>query len=154
MGTAKKCCQGGQEHSLTKRAKFDFLQLTPAEWTWVGQFADLLSYADIAQQAFSSDQGSTLHLAIPTLETLHKSWSSRAERPKYARFAAALRTAAGKLDEYYEKTTDSPAYIIAMCFVRGSREPSGRELKECISVAYSCTGLLTNLKECIYCSQY
>lgn len=106
---------GRQEHSLTKRAKIDFLQLTPAEWTRVGQFADLLSYADVAQQAFSSDQGSTLHLAIPALETLHKSWSSRAERPKYARFAGALKTAADKLDEYYEKTTDSPAYIIAMC---------------------------------------
>jgi hypothetical protein len=48
--------------------------LTSAEWTQVGQFMDLLLYADVAQQAFSSDWGSTLHLIIPALETLHKSW--------------------------------------------------------------------------------
>ena len=72
-------------------------------------------YADVAQQAFSSEQGSTLHLAIPALETLHRAWSSRVERPKYAWFASALKAAAAKLDEYYEKTTDSPAYIMAMC---------------------------------------
>ena len=68
----------------------------------------------MAQQAFSSDQGSTLHLAIPALETLHKAWSSRAERFKYARFKPALTAAAAKLEEYYEKTTDSPAYVMAM----------------------------------------
>ena len=73
-----------------------------------------LQYADVAQQAFSSDQGSTLHLAIPALETLHKAWSSRAERPKYTHFAPALNAAAVKLDEYYDKTTQTPAYIIAM----------------------------------------
>jgi len=75
----------------------------------------VLQYADVAQQAFSSDAGTTLHLAIPALEMLHRAWSSRAERPKYARFAPALNAAAQKLDEYYEKTTDSPAYIMAMC---------------------------------------
>jgi len=106
---------GRQEQDLSKRAKIDFLQLTSAEWTRVGQFTDLLSYADVAQQAFSSEQGSTLHLAIPALETLHKSWSSRAERQKYIRFADPLKAAAKKLDEYYEKTTDTAAYVIAMC---------------------------------------
>ena len=75
----------------------------------------LCKYADVAQQAFSSDAGTTLHLAIPALETLHKAWSSRAGRSKYARFAPALNAAAQKIDEYYEKTTDSPAYVMAMC---------------------------------------
>jgi hypothetical protein len=69
----------------------------------------------VAQQAFSSEQGSTLHLAILALETLYKAWSSRAERSKYVRFAPALKAAAAKVDEYYEKTTHSAAYILAMC---------------------------------------
>ncbi|KAG1906490.1 uncharacterized protein F5891DRAFT_1181902 [Suillus fuscotomentosus] len=73
---------GHQECSLKKWAKINFLQLSAAEWTRVGQFTDLLSYADVAQQAFSSDRGLTLHLVIPALETLHKSWSLQAERPK------------------------------------------------------------------------
>jgi hypothetical protein len=74
-----------------------------------------LQHADKAQQAFSSDQISTLHLGIPALEALYKAWSTRAERDKYAPFAPALETACNKVDEYYEKTTESPAYIISMC---------------------------------------
>src|ERR1700677_2669661 len=74
----------------------------------------LIQHADNAQQAFSSSKTSTLHLAIPALEALHKAWSSRATRPQYERFAPALDAACAKIDEYYEKTTDSPAYIMAM----------------------------------------
>lgn len=40
---------GHQEQNLSKRAKIDFLQLMSAEWTRVGQFTDLLSYADVAR---------------------------------------------------------------------------------------------------------
>jgi hypothetical protein len=71
-------------------------------------------HADNAQQAFSSEQVSTLHLAIPALEALHRAWSSRSGRPKYKRFTAALDAACSKVDEYYEKTTEAPAYILAM----------------------------------------
>lgn len=34
---------GLQERDLEKRAKIDYLRLTPAEWSRIGQFADLLS---------------------------------------------------------------------------------------------------------------
>lgn len=74
----------------------------------------ICQHADNAQQAFSSDQVSTLHLAIPALEALHRAWSSRAGRPKYERFAPALDAACAKIDKYYEKTTESPAYIMVM----------------------------------------
>lgn len=69
---------------------------------------------DIAQQAFLSDAGTTLHLAVPALEALHKAWSSCAGQPKYSRFAPALDAAADKINEYYEKTTKSPAYVMTM----------------------------------------
>src|SRR5450432_1977784 len=71
-------------------------------------------HADNAQQAFSSEQVSTLHLAIPALEALHRAWSTQADRPKYERFVTALQAACTKIDEYYEKTTETPAYIMAM----------------------------------------
>jgi hypothetical protein len=61
------------------------------------------------------DHGLTLHLAIPAPETLHRSWISQAERPKYIQFADVLQAAANKLDVYYKRTTDTPAYIITMC---------------------------------------
>jgi hypothetical protein len=78
------------------------------------KYLTLYKHADNAQQAFSSEQASTLHLAIPALEALHRAWSSRAQRPKYERFAHALECACTKIDEYYEKTTETSAYIMAM----------------------------------------
>jgi hypothetical protein len=73
-----------------------------------------LKHADNAQQAFSSDQNPSLHLAIPALEALHKAWSSRLVRPKYYHFKAPLQVAIDKIVDYYEKTGDSDAYIISM----------------------------------------
>jgi hypothetical protein len=46
---------------------------------------------------------------------LHKAWSTCSERLKYRYFKPALEAATNKLDKYYEKTADSPAYIMAMC---------------------------------------
>jgi hypothetical protein len=66
------------------------------------------------QQSFSTEQACTLHLAILTLEALHKAWSTHAQRPTFERFAPALHAACAKIDEYYEKTTNTPAYILAM----------------------------------------
>ena len=39
---------------------------------------------------------------------------SRAEGLKYNGFAPAVKATCTKIDEYYEKTADSPAYILAM----------------------------------------
>ena len=48
------------------------------------------------------------------MEALHKAWSNRADRPKYMAFAPALNAACEKIDTYYEKTTEMPAYIMSM----------------------------------------
>jgi len=39
---------------------------------------------------------------------------SRSEQAIYDRFVPSLKAAYEKIDEYYEKTTDTPAYIVAM----------------------------------------
>jgi hypothetical protein len=134
---------GLEEKDLARRKKIDCLKLSSGEWERVDSFLGLLAvrrsvlyipccthlivhlhaqHADHAQQEFSTDQVSTLHRAIPALEGLHKAWLSRAERPKYARFAPALRIACAKVDKYYQKTCDNVAYIIAM---RSSCNPWG-----------------------------
>jgi hypothetical protein len=71
-------------------------------------------HADNAQQAFSTDQGPTLHLALPALEALWKAWSTRQGRDKYADFQSGLAAGVEKISGYYEKSADSDAYIIAM----------------------------------------
>ncbi len=55
-----------------------------------------------------------LHYAIPALEALFRAWSNQAVHPKYHPFASALHAACGKIDEYYVKMMDSPAYILSM----------------------------------------
>jgi hypothetical protein len=57
----------------------------------------------------------TLFNAIPALETLHTAWAGKAEKFKYRSFKDALNAAMAKLNEYYEKTADSDAHILAMC---------------------------------------
>jgi len=71
-------------------------------------------HADNAQQAFSSDTGPSLHLALPALEGLHKAWTSRSNSPKYSPFHAGLAAATNKIQEYYEKSAECDAYIIGM----------------------------------------
>lgn len=76
--------------------------------------AVLLQHSDNAQQAFSSETATTLHLAIPALEALHKAWTTRVVRSSYERFVPALNAACAKIEDYYDKTTESPAYIMSM----------------------------------------
>jgi hypothetical protein len=66
---------------------------------------------------------STLHLALPALETLHSTWSGRAKNLKYSCFWGALEEAVAKVDEYYQKTSTSDAYTFAMgtCLVTSIR---------------------------------
>ena len=88
-------------------------------FSWLLEKASLISYilkhAENAQHAFSLEQGPTLHLAIPALEALHKAWSARVGRDKYADFTGALSAGINKIVEYYDKTEESPTYVFAMC---------------------------------------
>jgi hypothetical protein len=120
-----------EEGDSEKHDKILSLKLKPSEWERAGLFLGLLAvcalcsvlfyyqcileqHADNAQQAFSLDQISTLHFGIPALEALYKAWLSRIDKPKYAPFVEALQAACATVDKYYEKTTITDAYILAM----------------------------------------
>ncbi|KAL1939214.1 hypothetical protein VTO73DRAFT_10255 [Trametes versicolor] len=105
---------GSQERDRERRQKLLDLQLSADEWARVKTALSLLAHADNAQQAFSSDQGPTLHLGLPALEALHKAWSSRATRSKYAHFESAIDKGLSKVAEYYDKTSSSDVYTLAM----------------------------------------
>ncbi|KAL1949584.1 hypothetical protein VTO73DRAFT_8465 [Trametes versicolor] len=102
------------EKDRGKRQKLDDLQLSPDEWNRVERCLDLLARADQAQQAFSSEEGPSLHLALPALEAIQRSWIARADRPKYAEFTEALEAGCAKVKEYFEKTADSEVYTFAL----------------------------------------
>jgi hypothetical protein len=74
----------------------------------------IMQHTDRAQQAFSSDGGPSLHLALPALEALHKAWSARLGKDKYSSFTLPLEAVIEKISEYYEKPADLDAFILAM----------------------------------------
>jgi hypothetical protein len=52
---------------------------------------------------------------LPALEALHKAWSKWVGREKYGDFIPALSAGLAKIEEYYDRTSDSNAYTFAMC---------------------------------------
>ncbi|KAI0273134.1 hypothetical protein BGY98DRAFT_936386 [Russula aff. rugulosa BPL654] len=109
-----------KEQDSAKCDKICELKLTKDEWSHVNTFLRLLG-------AFSSENASTLHLGIPALEALHKAWSSCVDRPEFEPFAPALCAAYEKINEYYEKTTESPAYFVRMMARKAGRELASHE---------------------------
>ncbi|KAF8484310.1 hypothetical protein JB92DRAFT_3131662 [Gautieria morchelliformis] len=79
-----------EESDLTKYAKIHALKLSESEWDCLKACIDLLGHADKAQQAFSSDAGPSLHLALPALEALHRAWTTGLGKEKYWPFTVAI----------------------------------------------------------------
>ncbi|KAJ7806398.1 hypothetical protein B0H14DRAFT_2229919, partial [Mycena olivaceomarginata] len=71
-------------------------------------------YADAAQQAFSSDEGPSMHLTVSALESLHRGWETQVNKLARVEFEPALTAGINKIAEYYDKVTDSNAYIFCM----------------------------------------
>ncbi|KAG6813328.1 hypothetical protein H0H92_012141 [Tricholoma furcatifolium] len=103
-----------KERNCEKQAKLLSLRLSSEEWNHVKMFIRLLQLADRAQQAFSAENAPTLHNALPALEALHEAWSSRQNQTKYLEFADALGAGVAKLEQYYQKTSETHAYTLAM----------------------------------------
>jgi hypothetical protein len=75
----------------------------------------LIQKADAAQQAFLSDHGPSLHLALPALEALHSAWTDYSKNPKFRDFVGPLKAGIEKIEEYYDKTSNSNAFNFSMC---------------------------------------
>ncbi|KIK16191.1 hypothetical protein PISMIDRAFT_48578, partial [Pisolithus microcarpus 441] len=103
-----------QERDADKCRKIMELELTEVEWVRMQLLLSLLSYAEKAQHAFSSEQGLALHTALPALEALHKAWSTRKSSAKYRDFTSGLNAGLTKVSVYYERTATSDAHIMAM----------------------------------------
>ena len=118
------------EKDWDKRDKLLALQLADDEWERIDLFLRVLQVlfvylrvspkltvlksAQDAQHAFSADFRSTLPLTIPALEKLHAEWTANATQDKYSVFHDALNEALLKVDEYYQKTSNSNSYMFAM----------------------------------------
>ena len=67
-----------------------------------------------AQQAFSSSTIPTLCNAVPALEKMYMTWEKQRDQLESAPFQDAIYAAMAKINEYYVKTAESDAHIMAM----------------------------------------
>ena len=123
---------GLKESSCEKRRKITSLALNSEEWTWVRLFCnilqvrtttcvdsnvlmhDLIQHASDAQQAFSSLSTPILQNALPALEKMHAAWKKASSKSCYSCFIPALNVGMVKLDQYYNRSAESDAHIMAM----------------------------------------
>lgn len=103
-----------QERDASRHKKIASLELSEDEWSRVQKLLSILGFAELAQHSFSSEEGPTLHLALPALKALHSAWSSRSARIKYIDFHQVLDAAVDKISDYYMKSASSDAHIMAM----------------------------------------
>ncbi|KAJ2923537.1 hypothetical protein H1R20_g13556, partial [Candolleomyces eurysporus] len=94
-----------EEANIEKQNKLLSLRLSSEEWE---------QFADQAQQAFSSETEPSLYNGLPVLERLHKAWTSCSKKEKYKRYRPALEAGLAKIEDYYNKTSYSHAYTMAM----------------------------------------
>ena len=74
----------------------------------------LIQHANDAQQAFSSASNPSLHNALPALEKLYAVWEKASGKSRYLSFVPALNAGMAKLNQYYERSAESDAHILAM----------------------------------------
>ena len=74
----------------------------------------VIQHANDSQQAFSSSSDPSLQNALPALERLYTAWKKASKKSRYASFVPALEAGMQKLDQYYNRSAQSDAHIMAM----------------------------------------
>ena len=75
---------------------------------------DSIQHTSDAQQAFSSSSTPTLQNALPALEKMHAAWKKASSKSRYSCFIPSLNAGMAKLDQYYNRSAESDAHIMAM----------------------------------------
>ena len=75
---------------------------------------DSIQHASDAQQAFSSSSTPTLQNALLALEKMHAAWKKASSKSRYSCFIPSLNAGMAKLDQYYNRSAESDAHIMAM----------------------------------------
>jgi hypothetical protein len=66
------------------------------------------------QQTFSAEKRPTLWRALPAIEELQTAWEAKRDNPRYATYHDAINDGLAKLNKYYSRFDEKPAYILAL----------------------------------------
>jgi hypothetical protein len=53
--------------------------------------------------------------ALPAIEELQTAWETKRDDPKYAIYKPAINDGLAKLNKYYSRFDEKPAFILALC---------------------------------------
>ena len=66
------------------------------------------------QQSFSSEKQPTLWRALPAIEELQTAWEAKHDDLCFAMYRSAIKDGLSKLNKYYSRFDEKPAYILAL----------------------------------------
>jgi hypothetical protein len=66
------------------------------------------------QQSFSAEKRPTLWRALPAIEELLMAWEAKHGNPRFAVYRTAINDGLAKLNKYYSRFDDKPAYVLAL----------------------------------------
>lgn len=66
------------------------------------------------QQAFSAEKEPTLWRVLPTIEELQTAWEAKREKPAFAKYRDAIHDGLEKINKYYLRFDEKPAFILAL----------------------------------------
>jgi hypothetical protein len=70
--------------------------------------------ANNIQQYFSAEKRPTLWRVLPALEKLQTAWEKKRDSSRYAIYRDAINDGLSKLNKYYSRFDEKPAYVLAL----------------------------------------
>ncbi|KAF5368777.1 hypothetical protein D9615_010411 [Tricholomella constricta] len=99
---------------ITKKIAWSAFTLTSADWARVHEAKTILADSNCVLHHFSAEQQPTLYRALPALEDLQTLWEAKLKNPMYVLYHAAIQCGLDKLNKYYSRFDEKPAYVLAL----------------------------------------
>jgi hypothetical protein len=74
----------------------------------------MIQDSNLIQQTFSAEKRPTLWRALPAIEELQTAWEAKRNDPQYVAYRTVINDGLTKLNKYYSRFDEKPAYILAL----------------------------------------
>ena len=81
---------------------------------WVNNITLTIQDSNRICEAFSAEKRPTLWRALPAIEELQTAWEAKRDNPRFAVYGPAIEDGLAKLNKYYSRFDEKPAYILAL----------------------------------------
>jgi hypothetical protein len=103
-----------RDGQVVKKIPWSAFRISEMDWTRVLDATSILEDSNRIQQYFSSERQPTLWRALPAIEELQTAWELKRDDPHYALYKDAINNGLAKLNKYYSRFDEKPAYVLAL----------------------------------------